>query len=386
MMVLETTMKPSLRSRSWRQKPQQKYSSHPSLRKFSCCFALGSTTAIALGLLLFTTASPLPPSSIEIDPAGSLTQTEDRLEQEEESNSSMILAAPRVVSLGLPFLVYGTAWKKERTADLVAQAIRSGFRFIDTACQPKHYNEPLVGVGWTTAATELGLARSDLYLQTKYTSVNGQDPNNIPYDPSLPKPEQVATSLRISLQNLKTDYLDAWLLHGLERDVETTMQVYRAMEQAVDAETVKRIGVSNCYDIQTFRTIYEMARIKPTILQNRFYGDAGWDQELRAFCKEHGIWYQSFWTLTANRQAIHGTEAREWAARKGLPSSETLLYAYLLSLGYGTPLDGTTSTEHMQEDIAVMNRVQQEFMGKNTEEKIFETDEDLKRFEKLLGF
>jgi diketogulonate reductase-like aldo/keto reductase len=45
----------------------------------------------------------------------------------------------------MPKLIYGTAWKKEQTADLVVTAIRAGFRGIDTACQPKHYNEPQVG-------------------------------------------------------------------------------------------------------------------------------------------------------------------------------------------------------------------------------------------------
>jgi diketogulonate reductase-like aldo/keto reductase len=44
-----------------------------------------------------------------------------------------------------PPIFYGTAWKKDKTADLVDLAIRSGFRAIDTACQPKHYNEAGVG-------------------------------------------------------------------------------------------------------------------------------------------------------------------------------------------------------------------------------------------------
>jgi len=68
-----------------------------------------------------------------------------------------------------PHLVYGTAWKKEETARLVSEAVKSGFRFIDTACQPKHYNEAGVGNGWTAAAQELGLSRSDIWLQTKFT-------------------------------------------------------------------------------------------------------------------------------------------------------------------------------------------------------------------------
>ncbi len=47
----------------------------------------------------------------------------------------------------MPPLIYGTAWKKERTADLVALALSKGFRAVDTACQPRHYSEDLVGEG-----------------------------------------------------------------------------------------------------------------------------------------------------------------------------------------------------------------------------------------------
>ena len=46
------------------------------------------------------------------------------------------------ISLGtFPTIKYGTAWKKEKTSEYVYQAIQAGFRHIDTACQPKHYNE-----------------------------------------------------------------------------------------------------------------------------------------------------------------------------------------------------------------------------------------------------
>ena len=55
-----------------------------------------------------------------------------------------------------PRIIYGTAWKKADTARLVTLAIQTGFRGIDTACQPKHYNE--AGVG-TAVAASLGPLR-----------------------------------------------------------------------------------------------------------------------------------------------------------------------------------------------------------------------------------
>lgn len=60
----------------------------------------------------------------------------------------------------------------------------NGFRFIDTANQPRHYHEAGVGEGWNLAAKELGLKRENIHIQTKFTPIDGQDPNNIPYDKS----------------------------------------------------------------------------------------------------------------------------------------------------------------------------------------------------------
>lgn len=64
----------------------------------------------------------------------------------------------------IPKLVYGTAWKKERTPDLVYQALKSGFRGVDTAAQPKHYFEKGVGLGVQEAVKEGIIRREDLFV------------------------------------------------------------------------------------------------------------------------------------------------------------------------------------------------------------------------------
>ena len=62
-----------------------------------------------------------------------------------------------------PF-IYGTAWKREDTAELVSSALASGFLAIDTAAQPKHYREELVGDGIRSALLKLPIAREDLFV------------------------------------------------------------------------------------------------------------------------------------------------------------------------------------------------------------------------------
>jgi hypothetical protein len=79
------------------------------------------------------------------------------------------LAAPMAFKnhpdIKIPKMVYGTAWKKKRSANLVYQAIKAGFRGIDTAAQPRHYNEKGVAEGIERAITEGIVKREDLYVR-----------------------------------------------------------------------------------------------------------------------------------------------------------------------------------------------------------------------------
>lgn len=93
--------------------------------------------------------------------------------------------------MDMPTIIYGTAWKKLDTCRLVTLALNNGFKGIDTACQPKHYHEPGVGEAL------VNFNREEIFLQTKFTSINGQDPNSCPYDKNLPLEEQIKTSFEV---------------------------------------------------------------------------------------------------------------------------------------------------------------------------------------------
>jgi diketogulonate reductase-like aldo/keto reductase len=166
-------------------------------------------------------------------------------------------------------------------------------------------------------------------------------------------------------------------MHSPLDTIEHTMEAWRVMETFVDENKVRRLGISNCYNYEQFTTIYNQARIKPSVLQNRFYAESNFDTQLRAFCKKHDIWYQSFWTLTANRNALALAEVKELAKVKNL-TPQTYMFAFLMSLGYVTPLSGTTNPQHMAQDVAIMERMQ-------GGEIIFESDEELRHFAQILG-
>ena len=252
----------------------------------------------------------------------------------------------------MPQVLYGTAWKKADTERLVASAIHEGFRGFDTACQPKHYEESGVGAG-IAAALRDGLTRDDLYLQTKFTPLSGQDPQRIPYDPKAPIARQVAQSCEVSLRNLRTDRLDCLVLHSPLASPKQTLEVWRAMESLVSGGGVRQLGISNCYDLEELKALSDAALVKPSVVQNRLYAETGYDREIRAFCRDRRIIYQSFWTLSANPDVLsHGT-VTGLASKYGRTAAQ-ILFRHLTQRGV-VPLTGTRSEAHMREDLAIFD-------------------------------
>ena len=249
-------------------------------------------------------------------------------------------------------ILYGTAWKQDETERLVRRAIECGFRGIDTACQPKHYNEAGVGAG-IAACLNSRLRRSQLYLQTKFTPPSGHEPRRVPYDARAPLAEQVAQSCALSLANLRTDYLDCLLLHSPLADPHDTFEVWRAMERLVDAGMTRQLGISNCARPEQLEAVCDKARIAPAVLQNRFHAESGYDRELRQFCRSRQIVYQSFWTLTANPQLLAHDTTRALARHHGRTPAQ-ILFRYLTQIGI-VPLTGTRSAAHMRQDLAIFD-------------------------------
>ena len=194
--------------------------------------------------------------------------------------------------------------------------------------------------------------REDIWVQTKFTSIDGQDPKRIPYDKTKDAPEQVKESIEVSRRNLGVDVIDSLVLHSPMRGgLQATLDVWRALEDGVDQGKIQLLGISNCYDLNFFTNLYNSVRHKPKVLQNRFYGKSDWDNDLRAFCLENGIVYQSFWTLTANPELLRHKYFKQ-VANKYRITEEQLLYKFLVDLGH-QPLTGCTSSNHIKEAVLV---------------------------------
>jgi diketogulonate reductase-like aldo/keto reductase len=248
-----------------------------------------------------------------------------------------------------PTFLYGTAWKEHDTERCVVDALAAGFRGIDTANQRKHYHEEGVGRG----IAKSGIPRDELFIQTKFTHIDGQD-QRLPYDPKAPVATQVAQSFDKSLEHLGVTFIDSLVLHGptqYEGLGPDDHAAWRAMEQLVERGGVGVLGASNVSAAQ-IQDLVAFAKIKPVFIQNRCYAKHGWDRAAREVCKQHGITYQGFSLLTANRQVLAPDKGVVAIAKRYGKTPAQLIFRFAQQIGM-LPLTGTTDAEHMRQDLAI---------------------------------
>jgi diketogulonate reductase-like aldo/keto reductase len=259
---------------------------------------------------------------------------------------------PYSVVVNSPTFLYGTAWKEDDTERLVRLALDVGFRGIDSANQRKHYFEAGVGAAIATAIRDGVVRRDELFIQTKFTYPDGQD-HRLPYDEDADLTTQVRQSFASSLDHLRVDAIDSYVLHGPSRRrglAPGDIEVWRAMESLHDTATVRQLGVSNIA-LDQLESLIEHARVKPAFVQNRCFARSGWDSEVRAFCRAHGIVYQGFSLLTANVNELRGAAFRGVVARVGRTPAQ-VVFRFARQVGM-LPLTGTTDPSHMREDLAI---------------------------------
>ncbi|GJD02034.1 aldo/keto reductase [Colletotrichum higginsianum] len=269
----------------------------------------------------------------------------------------------------IPRLIYGTAWKKSQTAPLVASALSAGFRALDTAAS-HHYSEEGVGAGlraWLARNPAHGVPRSGLYIQTKFS----------PSPSTLPIPDQVHRSVAASFKNLAVPggqfateeteaaaaaadnddgnfYLDCVLLHAPYPSYADTLLAWRALESYVPSR-IRTLGISNV-DLDELRALCVDAAVKPVVVQNRLNPKEAYNTPVRVFCRDAGINFQSFWTLTANPQLVKGHVVARVAAGAGV-SNEVAMYGLVLGLRGVSVLNGTTNEARMKEDLEGVEKV-----------------------------
>jgi len=197
----------------------------------------------------------------------------------------------------IPALGFGTLIPDRAvTVTATKAALEAGFRHFD--CAERYRNEREVGEALQAGFAAGGIVREDIFVTTKLWNTNH-------------RPERVEPAFHASLDRLRLDYLDLYLIHtpfafqaGDEQDPRdqsgkviydegvTLLDTWRAMEGLVDQGRCRAIGLSDI-SLERLLPVYEAARVKPAVVQVESHPYLP-ETELLEFCKEKGIVFLAF--------------------------------------------------------------------------------------------
>jgi alcohol dehydrogenase (NADP+) len=197
----------------------------------------------------------------------------------------------------IPALGFGTLIPDPAvTVTATRDALEAGFRHFD--CAERYRNEREVGEALQTGLAAGGIAREDIFVTTKLWNSNH-------------RPERVEPAFEASLDRLRLNYLNLYLIHtpfafqpGDEQEPRdqdgnviydnevTLLDTWRALEDLVDHGKCRAIGLSDI-TLNDLLPIYESARIKPAVVEVESHPYLP-ETELLEFCKEKGIIFLAF--------------------------------------------------------------------------------------------
>lgn len=232
-------------------------------------------------------------------------------------------------------------------AATVRTAIECGYRHIDTA--QAYENEAGVGEGVRTC----GIPREQIFITSKVAA-------------EIKNYKDAASSVDASLQRLGLGYIDLMLIHcpqpwdefrGPKRYFKENREVWKALEEALDAGKVKAIGVSNFLE-DDLCNILDDCTVRPAA--NQFEIHVGnTPAGLIEFCRREGVVVEAYSPI-AHGRALNDTRLKEMAGRYGVGTAQ-LCIRYTLQLG-AVSLPKSTDPEHIKSNLDVKFEISEEDM------------------------
>lgn len=239
----------------------------------------------------------------------------------------------------MPTMAIGTNWMNYKELYAVMKAgFEAGFRAVDTARD--YGNEPVVGEVLRDVLRDVGLSRSDIFLTTKIG--NGQQIAG-----------NISEQIDLSLKNLKTDYVDLWLMHWpypdyFESTWKKMIDVYR------NTSKVKAIGVAN-YQVRHFEQLLGgKPDIVPMVNQMEYH-PLRTAQEIKAYMQLHDIRLQAYAPLCRLIEPLKNAPILHELSRKYNKSIGQIILRWHVQQGDVMPVFKSYKPARFQENIDVFD-------------------------------
>ncbi len=240
----------------------------------------------------------------------------------------------------IPKLGLGTWFiNNKNAAEAVRQAVKSGYRLIDTA--QAYNNEAAVGEGIRTCV----VPREKLFVTSKIAA-------------EAKSYTDAKKAVNDILSKTGLDYLDLIIIHApqpwrkwrnrSQRYFKENIDVWHALEEAYRARKIKAIGVSNFLE-DDLQNILNHCEIRPMVNQILCH-ISNTPTELISFCERQGILVESYAPI-AHGKMLKNKEVIAIAKKYNVSVSQ-LCIRYDLQLGT-VVLPKTANPAHMRENAAV---------------------------------
>lgn len=261
----------------------------------------------------------------------------------------------------IPKLGLGTWFiQDDKAADAVREAVKLGYRLIDTA--QAYGNERGVGEGVRTC----GVSREEIFVTSKVAAEHKTY-------------EQAKAGIDETLQKMGLDYLDMMIIHSPQPWVEVNQsdnryeegnrEAWRALEEAYEAGKLKAIGVSN-FRTGDIESLVKTAKIKPMVNQILLH-ISNTPMELVEYCQKNDILVEAYSPI-AHGVILNQPEIKKMADKYGVTVPQ-LCIRYTIQLGT-VSLPKTANPKHMETNADVDFEISTEDM------------ETLKKFKKIENY
>lgn len=264
-----------------------------------------------------------------------LTEEEQTTENEEEPDlqtTSVQLNS----GYDMPRIGLGTFTLDQVAAEnSTYHALLNGYRLIDTA---KYYgNEEGVGRGVRRAMEEGIVTREEVFVTTKIL------PNGY---------SDYAAVIEECNETLGLGYIDLMLIHTRGSD---EIELYRAIEEAIEIGTVRSLGISNYYTQEEFDQITENATILPAVIQNENH-PFHQNTVLQEYVSQYGVFIESYYPFggRGHTQDLFTNETITEIAQAHNKTAPQILVRWHFQAGY-IVIPGSSNPEHIAENIDIFD-------------------------------
>jgi aryl-alcohol dehydrogenase-like predicted oxidoreductase len=162
------------------------------------------------------------------------------------------------------------------------------------------------------------------------------------------RPEYLRQCCLMSMRRLGVETIDLWQLHRVDPKVPRQEQ-FGLMKELRDEGTVRHLGLSevSVSEIEAAQEVFEVATV-----QNLYNLANRQSEDVLEYCEEQGIGFMPYFPLAAGELAAPGGAATEIAAAHEATPGQVALAWLLARSPVMLPIPGTSSVEHLVENVA----------------------------------